>query len=202
MQILAGVGLAIQQLFGPMAEQAARDSGVIVRRRKFTGMSLARMFVLGFLRNPKATDEELAQIAVQAGAAVTPQAVEQRQTPKLVKFLQELFCQATKRIVGSSKALAPILERFSSVSLLDSSTIRLPDYMKEEFPGCGGSHGSGAAALKLQTELDLRSGALTYVGIEPGAAPMALVAGKKPAAVAVLCGSPTWAISTWRCSPP
>jgi hypothetical protein len=171
MQILARVGVAIQQLFGPIAERVAEESGVIVRKRKFTGMSLARMFVLGFLRNPKATDEQLAQIAAQAGAAVTPQAVEQRHTPKLVKFLQELFCQATKQIVGSSKVLAPILERFSSVILQDSSTIRLPDYMSEEFPGCGGSHGSGAAALKLQTEWDLRNGALTHVGLEPGRSP-------------------------------
>jgi hypothetical protein len=171
MQIIGRVAAAMQKLFGPIAEQAARDCGLIVRKRKFTALSLARMFALGFLRNPKASDEELAQLAAQAGAVVTPQAVDQRHTPKLVKFLQELFCQATKQMVGSSKALAPILERFSRVDLLDSSTIRLPDDMKEEFPGCGGSHGSGAAALKLQTELDLRSGALSSIVIEPGRSP-------------------------------
>src|ERR1700682_901440 len=121
MEIIAKVGRALQHLFGPVAQLAAQDSGVIQRQRKFTGLSLARTFVLGFLQNPEATDEELAQIAVQCGATVTPQAIDQRHTPKLVQFLQKLFCAATKVVIGSEKALAPILERFTSVTILDSS---------------------------------------------------------------------------------
>lgn len=171
MGIIAKVGVALQQLFGKIAEEAAETSGVIVRKRKFTSLSLARTFVLGFLQNPNATDEELARIAVQCGADVTPQAIDQRHTPRLVTFVKELFCRATKVVVGSDKALAPILERFSSVIVLDSSTITLPDSMKEESPGCGGSYGGGAAAMKLQTEWDLRSGAVTHVEIEPGRSP-------------------------------
>ena len=171
MRIIAKVGLALQELFGEIADEAAEASGVIVRKRKFTALSLARTFVLGFLRNPEASDEELAQIAVQCGAAVTPQAVEQRHTRRLVKFLQELFCRASKVVVGSDKALAPILERFTNVTVLDSSTITLPDGMRKEFPGCGGSYGGGAAAMKLQTEWDLRSGAVSHVEIEPGRSP-------------------------------
>jgi hypothetical protein len=89
----------------------------------------------------------------------------------LVAFLQKLFCGAAKLVVGSDAALAPILERFTSVTLLDSSTLTLPDEMQEQFRGCGGSYGSGAAALKLQTELDLRSGALSHVEVEPGRSP-------------------------------
>jgi hypothetical protein len=171
MGILAKVGSALQRLFGDLAQTAADESGVIERTRKFTALSLARTFVLGFLQNPKASDEKLAQMAAQCGADVTPQAIEQRHTSKLVDFLHKLFCQATKLIVGSDKALAPILERFTSVTMLDSSTITLPDDMEEQFSGCGGSYGGGKAAMKLQTELDLRSGALTHVEIEPGRSP-------------------------------
>src|SRR5580704_14725260 len=108
MGIIAKVGAALQELFGKIAEEASQTSGVIVRKRKFTGLSLARTFVLGFLRNPEASDEELAQIAVQCGADVTPQAVDQRHSPKLVKFFEELFRGATKVVVGSTKALSPI----------------------------------------------------------------------------------------------
>lgn len=171
MQIIAKVGVALQQLLGKEAEQAGRHSGIIARKRKFTALSLARAFVLGFLQNPKASDEELAQMAAQCGAAVTPQAIDQRHTPKLEAFLKELFVEATKLVVGSKKALAPLLERFSSVTILDSSTITLSDEMREEYSGCGGSHGGGASALKLQTELDLRSGAIEHVEIEPGRSP-------------------------------
>jgi hypothetical protein len=171
MGIIGKVGAALQELFGKIAEAAGQASGVIVRQRKFTAFTLARTFVLGFLRDPNASDETLAQIAAQCGADVSPQAIDQRHSPKLVQFLKELFCRATKVIVGSDKVLAPLLERFSSVIVLDSSTITLPDSAQKEFPGCGGSHGSGAAALKLQTEWDLRSGALTHVEIEPGRSP-------------------------------
>lgn len=171
MAILAKVGEALQQLFGDIAQQAADESGVIQRTRKFTALSLARTFVLGFLLDPKASDEKLAQIAAQCGADVTPQAVEQRHTSRLVDFLKRLFCAATKIVVGADKVLAPILERFTSVILLDSSGIALPDDMQNEFRGCGGSYGGGQAAMKLQTELDLRSGALSHVDIEQGRSP-------------------------------
>lgn len=171
MKIITTVSKALQQLFGNLAEEASQVTSVIVRKRKFTGWSLARTFVLGFLHNPEASDEELARMACQCGVPVTPQAIDQRHTPKLVKFLKELYVRATQLVVGSDKTLAPILERFTRVIVLDSSTITLPDDQQEEFPGCGGRHGSGAAAMKLQTEWDLRSGAITHVEIEPGRSP-------------------------------
>lgn len=89
MGIIAKVGAALQQLLGMCAEEAAQSTGVIVRKRKFTGISLARTFVLGFLRNPEASAEDLAQIAVQCGADVTPQAIDQRHTPKLSVATQD-----------------------------------------------------------------------------------------------------------------
>jgi hypothetical protein len=132
---------------------------------------LAKTFVLGFLQKPDASDEELAGIAVQCGANVSPQAIDQRHSPKLVKFFEELFRSTTKVVIGSAKALAPILERFTRVTILDSTTTTLPDSMEGEFRGCGGSYNGGKAALKLQTELDLRSGALTHLEIEAGRSP-------------------------------
>jgi hypothetical protein len=170
MGIIAKVGHALQRLFGECAEAAAQASGVIVRRRKFTALSLARTFVLGFLHKPAASDEDLAQMAVQCGAAVTPQAVEQRHTPRLVRFLEGLFRRGIQLVVGADQTLAPLLERFTAVTLLDSSTFTLPDSLQEEFPGCGGGRGGGAAGMKLQTELDLRSGAL-HVDIEAARRP-------------------------------
>ena len=147
MNILTKVGAALQLLFGTIAEEAGKVAGVIVRQRKFTCLSLARTFVLGFLHKPDASDEELAQIAVACGAAVTPQAVDQRHTPKLVKFLEELFRRGTKVVVRAQQTLGTILERFTQVTILDSTTITVPASLKERFPGCGGSYGSGAAAL-------------------------------------------------------
>jgi hypothetical protein len=169
--IIAKVGGALQQVFGEIAALASQASGVIQRHRKFDAHSLLKTFVLGFLQNPKACDEELAQMAAQCGADVTPQAIDQRHTPVLAVFLESVFRESVKLVISSDQALAPILQRFTSVVLLDSSTITLPDEMQEQFRGCGGSYGSGAAAMKLQTEFDLRSGALSHVQIEAGRSP-------------------------------
>ena len=67
MGIIAKVGVALQQLFGTIAEEAAGATKIIVRKRKFTGISLVRTFVLGFLQNPEASDEDLAQMAKRGG---------------------------------------------------------------------------------------------------------------------------------------
>jgi hypothetical protein len=171
MKSIAKVGSALQYLFGAAVDAAAEASGVIKRQRKFSAMSLAKTFVLGFLAKPDASDEDLARMAVQVGADVTPQAVEQRYTPQMEQFLKGLFGEAIKKIVGSDKALAPILERFTSVILQDSSSLVLPDDQKEQYPGCGGSYGGGQAAMKLQVEWDLRSGALAHIQTEAGRSP-------------------------------
>lgn len=55
--------------------------------------------------------------------------------------------------------------------MLDSSTITLPDSLQEEYAGCGGSYDGGVSAMKLQTEMDLRFGAVSHVTIEPGRSP-------------------------------
>jgi hypothetical protein len=170
MWIIAKVGAAIQRLLGPVAQGVADRVGVIERRRKFSALTLLQTFVLGYLKNPQASDEALAQMAAQCGVVVTPQAVEQRQTPKLVEFLKGVFQEGAREAIGSNRALAPILERFPSVRILDGSTVSLPESQAQEFAGCGGAHGQGKAALKLQTELELRSGAVT-VAVEPGRCP-------------------------------
>ena len=168
MKMVAKVGEAMQRLFGAMADEVAKSTKVIKRQREFTPMSLAMTFVLGYLWKPQATIEELASMASDCGVNVSPQAVDQRRTETLVEFLKQLLQASMKISIASTQPLSPILDRFTNVTLLDSSIFILPDSLKEELPGCGGSHGQGQAAMKLQTELDLRHGALSYMAIEEG----------------------------------
>jgi hypothetical protein len=168
MGIIAQVTAAVQAVFGAMAEEVAKDHPVVLRHRKFTTATLAQTFILGFLAKPRASDEELAQTAALCGVEVTPQALEQRHTMRLANFLEALFRRATQCLVKSQRSLAPLLARFSAVLILDSTTTTLPDALQERFPGCGGSHGAGRAAMKLQVQWDLCSGALDAVAIESG----------------------------------
>ena len=137
---------------------------MVLRRRKFTTATLAQTFVFGFLSQPRASDEELAQTAGLFGvarhhpgrrAAVHPAAGGLPRGP-----LPQGDAVASSAPRG---ALAPMLERFPAVYLLDSTSESLPDAQRDRFPGCGGSHGGGQAAMKLQVRWDLRSGALQAV---------------------------------------
>jgi hypothetical protein len=168
MGMVATVSASLQSLFGAMAQEVARESPAVLRRRKFTAATLAQTFVLGFLAQPRASDEELAQTAALCGVAVTPRAIEQRFTTRPADFLEALFRRATRRIIGAQCTLAPLLERFSAVLIPDSSTLTLPDTSRDRFPGCGGTHGGGQAAMKLQVRRDSRSGAIDALAIEAG----------------------------------
>ncbi len=168
MEMIARLARVVETLLGTYAEEVAQETAVVQRRRKFTAATLARTMVLGFLSKPDASDEELAQVAGLCGVEVTPQAVEQRFTPRLVEFLERLFRRACKCVFHANKSLAPLLERFSSVFLLDSTTIALPKELATQFPGCGGSFGAGQAAMKLQVLWDLCRGAFHTILLEPG----------------------------------
>jgi hypothetical protein len=170
MEIIGTVANAIQRLFGEVAQTAANKCKVIRRQRKFSATSLLQTFTMGFLTKADASDEDLAQVAGQLGVGVTTQAIEQRHTPQMATFLQEVFQHSARVAVGSMKLLAPILKRFTKVEIKDGSTITLPASMQEQFAGCGGSHDSGKAAMKLQTGLELRSGAVT-IELEQGRSP-------------------------------
>lgn len=168
MRMVQDVSRCVQSLIDGMANEVAQECRVIKRERKFNASSLAATFLFGFLQNPRASDEQLAQMAGVLGLQVTPQAVEQRFSPELVEFLRKLFERAANTALKSSASLAPLLDRFADVLLIDSTTISLPPELAEAFPGCGGGNGGGAAALKLQVQLSLKTGALDAVNIEPG----------------------------------
>jgi DDE family transposase len=168
MRMIPKVAAELAELLGDEADAAAKAFGVIQRVRKFTGSLLLQTLVFGFLANPNASDEDLAEIAESLGIDVSPQAVAQRFDEKLPAFLEAVFRKAIRIAIGSEESLAPMLDRFTSVVLMDSTTISLPPELRDRFPGCGGSYGGGKAALKLQVQFDLRGGALNAISIESG----------------------------------
>ena len=171
MSTIAQVRDALQTMFSRCAESANSKHQIIQRQRKFTAVSIAKTFILGLLQNPDASSEQLAGMAASCDAFVSKQAIEKRYTMRAARFFESLFCEATKLVVQSDESLAPILERFTEVNIGDSSAIQLPDSQQDQFQGRGGSHGFGKSAMKLQTELDLRTGCLKCVEAESSRAP-------------------------------
>ena len=168
MDSIARMAGALQVLLAETAERSGRECRLIKRQREFTATSLLSTFVWGFLRwgNPKW--EQLAGLARELGANVSPQAVEQRITPALRDSLYRLWQAAVGSVVESEPRTTPLLRKFTNLYIGDSTTISLCSGLAEPFPGCGGRSGGGKAALKLQVLWDMVSGQWTRLTAEPG----------------------------------
>lgn len=170
MQIVHEVAAAMQALFGQIMDELGRTSGVIQRKRKFSGSGLVRTLVLTLLRHPAAKDRDYQMIAAQLGIDVTEEAIKRRFNSSLVVFLEEALRHVLANVLAAQASTAPLLRRFTQVRIGDSTTITLPDELADQFPGCGGKGNSGRAALKIQVLWDLVSGTILKLLVEPGRA--------------------------------
>jgi hypothetical protein len=169
MEIVTQVTDLLQGLLSETMDVLARETGCVKRERKFSGSTLLSSLVLTVLQNPKPTKRDYQTTAAQLGLDVTENAFAQRFTPELVKFLEAALNRLLRHVLTTDAPPIELLGRFPHVVIGDSTTVTLPDEYAEQFPGCGGSHGSGKAALKIQVLWDLRHGRLQAM-LEPGRA--------------------------------
>lgn len=169
MEIVTQVTGLLQGLLSESMDALARETGCVRRERKFSGSTLLSTLVLSILRNPQSKPADYQTTAAQLGVDVTENAISPRFTAELVKFLEAALQRVLRHVLTANPPPLELLDRFSDVVIGDSSTITLPDEYADQFPGCGGSHGSGKAALKIQVLWNLRSGCLQML-LEPGRA--------------------------------
>jgi Transposase DDE domain len=151
----------LQTLLTTEAEQAARATGFVQRVRKLSGATFVQTLVFGWLHNPHAALDELADLAADLGADLTPQALDQRLTPRASRCLADVLNAALQRVVATTPAALPLLRRFNGVYVYDTTIVSLPASLAELFPGCGGrTVHDGQAALKAHACLELTTGAL------------------------------------------
>ena len=161
MNILSQVAHTMQTVLTTAANYLGRKSGFIRRERKFTGEGYVQTLVFGWLANPDATLEQLCQMAATLGIQMTPQSLEERFSRQSSEFMRQVLAAGVEQLIASSPVAIPLLQRFNGVYLQDSSTIRLPDELKEIWIGCGGSDGSNtASSVKLHVRWDVLHGTL------------------------------------------
>ncbi len=169
MQTIAQVSSTLQGLLSTTANTLARETGFVQRASKLTGAHFAQTLLFGWLEQPQATLQQLAQMAGSVGVPISPQGLEQRFTEASARFLRCLLEVAVTQVVVAPPVAIPLVQRFCGVYLLDSSTIVLPDELAPLWPGCGGrTQPRTQAALKLQVQFDLSTGALLGPWLQPG----------------------------------
>lgn len=162
MTTVADLAQSLQNVLTEMADEAAHTSGFVQRQSKLTGAAFVQAVVFGWLANPHATVDALAQAAATVGVAITPQGLDQRFTEAGALCLKRVLEGAVQAVVTTDPVAIPLLERFTAVLMLDSSTIVLPEALAPCWPGCGGTTTARTtAALKLGVRLDVCTGTLT-----------------------------------------
>lgn len=96
---------------------------------------------------------------------VSKQGVDKRIKEHCLKFLECILANAVSRRVSHGCESFP--STFNRVILHDSTTIRLPSHLKEEFPGSRNQRGNEISLLKIQTVYDLLQERFCYFQITP-----------------------------------
>lgn len=172
MPIIAQVSQAMHTLLTTTTEAAAAILQFEKRpdRAKFTPSTLVQTLVYGWLAHPAATVEQLAQMATRLGVEVSPQAIDQRFTTATADLLHHVLSASVQQVIGTDPVALPILQRFTSVRVHDSTTIGLPDALTSTWRGCGNHTSGGTAGLKCGVQLDLLTGAITGLDLVDGRA--------------------------------
>lgn len=159
----------VQNFLEDVAQDFSRETGFVQRESKMNGKVFAETLVLGWMDNPEASLNELVQCSAQLGVEISESGLQQRINEQAVEFLKRLFAHSLTVFREGKRLPDEVLKHFSSVNILDSSIITLPDALREFFAGYGTRGGN--AALKLQLSFDYLTGDLNAIDVVAGREP-------------------------------
>jgi hypothetical protein len=171
MTTIAQVAVTMQTVLSTTADAAAQRTRFVQRprRAKLTGSTFTQTLVFGWLADPDASLDSLAQTAAAVGVPITPQALDQRFTPVAAACLQQVLAATVTHLIAADPVAVPVLQRFPHVVVQDSSTIVLPNALADVWQGCGGDpQYHTQASIKLGVQFDLTTGALVEPFLEHG----------------------------------
>lgn len=157
--------------FNQLATKEAKSSGFIKRNRKITGSSFLKMICFGNISNPKCSLENMCQNLSDDLIDISKQGLYKRFTDKTVEFMSDMFNHATALFKNNLPIDFKILQQFNQIKLLDSTYIKLPNCMKDQYKGCGSRYKDykrNESSIKLQLSFDYLNGSISSVDIKEG----------------------------------
>ena len=158
----------IQTFFNQTANHVARTTGFVERASKLTGAVFLQTLTFGFLNDPEASLSGLVETSQDLDVPITKQGLQTRIT-EAVPFLKEMFQHGLTLFRHTLPLDLKLLQQFTAILITDSSTLALPNVLKDEFSGCGGD--GPAAAVKVQLTLDFLHGVITGIIFQAGRSP-------------------------------
>ena len=158
----------IQTFFTQTADRVARTEGFVERVSKLTGALFVQTLVFGFLDDPDASLNGLTDTSQDLGVTLKKQSLHDR-IETAVGFLTTMFEQAMALFRNELPLDLKVLQQFTAIFLTDSSSVAVPDALKDEFTGCGGN--GPDAAIKIQLTFDFLRGVMTGIRFQAGRTP-------------------------------
>jgi hypothetical protein len=168
MPTIPQVAQALQSVLTETARVQGQVSGFVQRAGKLDGASWTQTLVWGWLAQPDATLDELAQTAALLGVAITPQGLAERFSAAAAACVRGVLEAGLQQLIGADPAALPLLQRFSGLYLQDSTQLALPAELAQVWRGNGGK--DSGAALKLQVQWEWLTGQWLHVSLHDGRA--------------------------------
>lgn len=129
---------------------AARESGLLARRRKVAPAAFFWTLVLGFAVGHRRSVASLRRFfQASTGVGIVPSSFYDRFTVGTVRFLRRALARAAERLGQPSGPLGGHLDRFKDLLVADATVLRLHDSLARAFPGCRTNHTRAAAKLHV-----------------------------------------------------
>jgi hypothetical protein len=159
-------GQQLQAILQDKAEELGQEMGLVQRESKLGAMQLVVTVVLGWLHNPSASLNQLAQLSGRLGVEISAAGIHQRIGMAAVAVLQGLLRYSLGLLISPYRLSGTVLSQFNGVMVVDSTVISLPAHLARLWAEVGGD--GSPAAVRLQLGLDVLSGNLEAIESEDG----------------------------------
>src|SRR5215831_6209112 len=112
MTTIPQVARAMRELLTTTAAEAGRATRFVQRTSPLHGATFSQTLEFGFLGNPQATLEALAQTAAALGVEISPQALDQRFTASAAACLHQVLLTAIARVITAEPVTIPCCSGF------------------------------------------------------------------------------------------
>jgi hypothetical protein len=144
----------------------AKWSQYQVRKRQMSAVQLVRVMVLGWLRQPSASLNELAASAAEQGCQISAQGLHARMNYRAVGLLTGVLREVLQQRLPVEPLESERLKQFSQIYITDSTLLKVSDCLRSEFAGMGQT-----AQIKLQVRLEYLSGQIDTLQVQAGRQP-------------------------------
>jgi len=161
---LAELPAFLHDLFCVYPDELNAELGFCQRRRALTPSSFVRALVFGWLADPDATPDDLANYASTLGPPLSGSALRQQLLKTTAPvLLRAVLDAALQPLWEGTPCLLPVLQRFNGVHVIDTSILSLPRGLARRYPGTGNQHGVCSAGCKVLFDLEITCGGLVQL---------------------------------------